>query len=77
MSCTITVISLTPADGHVNGEVLLLTEHSDDQQAVQVDAFHQQPIVIGHHTVLHHHHGTTAPRHSLDGGGGDAKNEPR
>ena len=58
-------VLLTPANGQVNVEVLPLAEHGDDQQAVQVDALHQQPIVVGHHAVLHHHHGSTAPRHSL------------
>lgn len=60
-------VALTPADGHVEVEVLPLTKDSDDQQAVQVDALHQQPVVVGHHTVLHHHHGATAPRHCLAG----------
>lgn len=60
-----TVVALTPANGQVNVEILPLAEHGDDQQAVQVDALHQQPIVVGHHTVLHHHHGTAAPRHGL------------
>lgn len=61
----VTDVVLTPADSQVNVEVLLLAEHGDDQQAVQVDALHQQPIVVGHHAVLHHHHGTAAPHHSL------------
>lgn len=59
------VLVLTPTDGQVYVEILPLTEHRDDQQAVQVDALNQQPIVVGHYAVLHHHHGTTAPRHSL------------
>lgn len=56
---------LTPADGQVTVEVLPLTEDGDDQQAVQVDALHQQPVVVSHDTVLHHHHGSTAPRYGL------------
>lgn len=63
VDCMIVVV-LTPANSEVNIEVLL-AEHGDDQQAVQIDALHQQPIVVGHHAVLHHHHGTTAPNHSL------------
>lgn len=58
-------MALTPADRQVKVEVLLLAEHGDDQQAVQVDALHQQPVVVGHHAVLHHHHGAAAPRHRL------------
>lgn len=61
----ISVLVPTPANGHVNVEVLFLAEHGNDQQAVQVDALHQQPVVVGHYAVLHHHHGTTTPRHSL------------
>lgn len=63
---------LTPADGQINEEVLPLAEHGDDQQAVQVDALHQQPVVVGHHAVLHHHHGAAAPRDSLTQGAGSA-----
>ena len=63
--CCVTVVGLTPANGQINVEVLPLAEHGDDQQTVQVDALHQQPVVVGHHAVLHHHHGTTTPRDSL------------
>lgn len=48
---------LTPADAKVDLEVIPLCKHSNDQQVVEVDAFHQQPVGVGHDTVLHHDHG--------------------
>lgn len=60
--------SHTPADAEVNVEVVLLGEDGDDQQAVQIQALHQQPVVVGHHAVLHHHHGNTATSHRLRNG---------
>lgn len=48
---------LTPADAQVDFEVVPLRKHSDDQEVVEVDAFHQQPVAVGHDAVLHHHHG--------------------
>lgn len=47
---------LTPANAQIEFEVIPLCKHSDDQEVVQVDAFHQQPVAVGHDTVLHHHH---------------------
>lgn len=61
----VSVWVLTPTDGQVNVEVFLLAENSDDEEAVQIDAFHQQPVVVGDHAVLHHHHGASAPHHGL------------
>lgn len=58
---------LTPANAQVDFEVIPLCEHSDDQEVVEVDAFHQQPVAVGHDTVLHHHHGdATADRRLQD-----------
>ncbi len=48
---------LTPANAQVDFEVVPLCEHSDDQEVVEVDAFHKQPVTVGHDAVLHHHHG--------------------
>lgn len=50
-------VQLTPADAQVDFEVVPLSKHGDDQEVVEVDAFHQQPVAIGHDAVLHHHHG--------------------
>ncbi len=47
---------LTPADTLVDAEVIPLRQDCDDQKAVQVDALHQQPVVVGQYAVLHHHH---------------------
>lgn len=47
---------LTPADTLVDAEVIPLCQDCDDQKAVQVDALHQQPVVVGQYAVLHHHH---------------------
>lgn len=48
---------LTPANAQIELEVIPLCKHCDDQEVVQVDAFHQQPVAVGHNAVLHHHHG--------------------
>lgn len=48
---------LTPANAQVDFEVVPFCKHSDDQEVVEVDAFHQKPVTVGHDTVLHHHHG--------------------
>lgn len=48
--------SRTPADAEVNVEVVPLGEDGDDQQAVQIQTLHQQPVVVGQYAVLHHHH---------------------
>lgn len=56
---------LTPADAQVDFEVVPLGEHGDDQQVVEVDAFHQQPVAVGHDAVLHHHHGDAAAHRRL------------
>ena len=56
---------LTPADAQVDLEVVPLGEHGDDQQVVEVDALHQQPVAVGHDAVLHHHHGDAAADSSL------------
>ncbi len=56
--------SLTPADAEVNVEVVPLGEDGDDQQAVQIQTLHQQPVVVGHDTVLQSspsQHGNRAP----------------
>lgn len=47
---------LTPANAQVDFEVVPFCKHSDDQEVVEVDAFHQKPVTVGHDTVLHHHH---------------------
>lgn len=47
---------LTPADTLVDAEVIPLRQDCDDQKAVQVDALHQEPVVVGQYAVLHHHH---------------------
>lgn len=58
---------LTPANAQIDFEVVPLCKHSDDQEVVEVDAFHQQPVAVGHDTVLHHHHGdATADRRLQD-----------
>lgn len=49
---------LTPTNAQVDFEVVPLREHSNDQQVVEVDAFHQQPVAVGHDAVLHHHQGS-------------------
>lgn len=49
---------LTPTNAQVDFEVVPLREHGNDQQVVEVDAFHQQPVTVGHDAVLHHHHGS-------------------
>lgn len=51
---------LTPADAQIDLEVIPLCKHSDDQEVVEVDAFNQQPVAVGHDAVLHHHHGDAA-----------------
>lgn len=60
---------LTPADAQVDFEVVSLGEHGDDQEVVEVDAFHQQPVAVGHDTVLHHHEGDAAADHRLQSNG--------
>lgn len=62
------VPQLTPADAQVDFEVVPLCEHSDDQEVVEVDAFHQQPVAVGHDTVLHHHHGDATVNRCLQDG---------
>lgn len=66
---------LTPANTQVDFEVVPLGEDSDDQEVVEVDAFHQKPVAVGHDAVLHHHHchATTNPC-LQDGGGGCLQN---
>lgn len=32
---------------------------------MEVDAFHQQPVAVGHDAVLHHHHGNAAAHRHL------------
>jgi len=59
------LVPLTPADAQVNVEVVPLGEHGDDQQVLQVDPLHQQPIAVGQDAVLHHHHGNTARHRGL------------
>ena len=58
----------TPADEQVTTEVAVLREHPEHQQVVQVQALHQQPVVVGPHTVLHQHLGHPTARHRLGGG---------
>ena len=45
---------LTPAEEHVAAEVALLGASHKHEETVQVDAFHQQPRVVGTHAVLGH-----------------------
>lgn len=60
---------LTPANAQIELEVIPLCKHRDDQEVVQVDAFHQQPVAVGHNAVLHHHHGdATANGHLQESG---------
>lgn len=56
---------LTPTDALVNFEVVPLRKHSDDQEVVEVDAFHQQPVAVSHDTILHHNHGDATADHCL------------
>ncbi len=60
---------LTPANAQVHFEVVPLCKHSDDQEVVEVDAFHQQPVAVGHDAVLHHHHGDAAANRRLQDSG--------
>lgn len=55
----------TPSDAQIYIKVIPLGEDGDDQETVQIQALHQQPIVICHDAVLHHHHGDTTPSDSL------------
>lgn len=60
---------LTPANAQIELEVIPLCKHCDDQEVVQVDALHQQPVAVGHNAVLHHHHGdATANCHLQESG---------
>lgn len=45
----------TPAYEHVSAEVAVFREHHQHQQVVQIQALHQQPVVVGSDTVLHEH----------------------
>lgn len=54
---------LTPANAQVDFEVVPLCKHSDDQEVVEVDAFHQQPVAVGQYTILHHHHSDATANH--------------
>ncbi len=47
---------LTPAYTQVDAKVISLRQDCGNQKAVQVDALHQQPVVVGQYAVLHHHH---------------------
>lgn len=62
--------TLTPADTQVDFEVVPLREDGDDQEVVEVNAFHQQPVAVGHDAVLHHHHGDAAANGHLEHSGG-------
>lgn len=47
---------LTPANTLVDAKVIPLRQDCDNQKAVQVDALHEQPVVVRQYAVLHHHH---------------------
>lgn len=46
----------TPAEADKPPEVLPLWEEGDDKQRVKIEAFHQQPGVVGHDAVLEEDH---------------------
>ena len=46
----------TPSEGHKSLEPLPFWEEGDDKERVKIEAFHQQPGVVGHDAVLEEDH---------------------
>lgn len=46
----------TPSEGNKSPEALPFGEEGDDEESVKVEAFHQQPGVVGHDAVLEESH---------------------
>lgn len=51
-----TVEKHTPSKGYKSLQALPFREEGDDEECVEVEAFHQQPGVVGHDAVLEEDH---------------------
>lgn len=54
------VPGLTPSDEDVPPDVAPVGGEGEQQQGLQVHAFHQQPVEVGQHRVLHEGNGCFA-----------------